>query len=178
MDSRVWYTMLVGLVVLERGVELWISRRSQKSLEARGGYEVGSGHYPWMVLLHATLPMACVAEVWIAPRVFHPVLGISMAFVVALAMSLRYWVISSLGERWTTRVVVLPGAPLVRTGPYRWLRHPNYLAVALEVAALPMIHSAWITATLFSTANALILKERLAVENTALGEVGAKREST
>jgi methyltransferase len=168
MDSKTWYTLLVALVVLERGLELLISRRNRIRLLARGGFEVGRGHYPWMVVIHATLPVACLWEVWALDRPFLPLLGTPMALLIVATMVMRYWVVATLEERWTTRVVVLPGAPLIRSGPYRWLDHPNYLAVALEVAALPLIHSAWISALLYSVANALVLRTRLAVENQAL----------
>jgi methyltransferase len=121
-----------------------------------------------MVALHATLPVACVAEVWLLGRPFRPLLGCAMVLVLAGTMALRYWVVASLQGRWTTRVVILPGIPLVRKGPYRWLKHPNYLAVVLEVAALPLVHSAWLTALFYSLANVLVLRARLSVESRAL----------
>ena len=103
--------------------------------------------------------------------------------LVALSMSLRYWAISSLGRRWNTRVVVLPGVPLEAAGPYRHLRHPNYLAVVIEIFALPLVHSAWLTAIVFSVLNLIVLRTRIAVEERALsfraaGQTGAPTGSS
>jgi methyltransferase len=92
-----------------------------------------------------------------------------MMLLLAGATGLRYWTITTLGERWTTRVLVRPGVPLVTRGPYRWLRHPNYLAVVIEIAALPLVHGAWLTAVIFSVLNAALLMVRIAAENEALG---------
>lgn len=169
LDSRWLYTLLVGLVAAERGIELVIARRNNRWLASRGGVEVGAGHYRWMVLLHSGFLVACVAEVWLGERPLVPPLAVSMLLVLVAAMSLRYWVIGTLGHRWTTRVICLPGEPLITTGPYRALRHPNYVAVAAEIVALPLVHSAWLTASLFSFANAWVLRARIRVEEEGLG---------
>ena len=109
------------------------------------------GHYRWMVLLHTAFLVCCPLEVWLLGRPFLPWLGIPMLLLlVVLATGLRYWVITTLDGRWTTRIVVLPGASPVTGGPYRFLRHPNYLAVITEIFALPLVHTAWITAIVFS----------------------------
>ena len=172
-DSRWLYTGLLGLVVIERLVELMITQRNGRRALARGGIEVKERNYPRMVALHTALLAACPAEVWLLDRPFLPALGWPMLALVAATMGLRYWAISSLGERWSTRVIVVPGDKAVRRGPYRWLRHPNYLAVVIEVAALPLIHSAWLTALLFSLGNAGVLRERIRIEEQALREHGA-----
>lgn len=168
VSSRALFLVLVAAVAVERLVELVISRRHERALRARGAVEAGAGHYPLMVGLHAALLVGAPAEVLLLDRPFLPWLGWPMLAVVAATMALRYWVVATLGERWTTRVLVLPGAPLVARGPYRFLRHPNYLAVVLEVAALPLVHTAWITALVCSLANLLVLALRIRVEDAAL----------
>lgn len=173
MDSRLLYTVLVLLVAVQRLVELAVSKRHERSLRARGAVEAGAGHYPVMVALHTLFLVSCVAEVWLLGRPFVPWLGWAALAVLAAAQGLRYWTISTLGERWTTRVLVPPGEPLETGGPFRYLRHPNYLAVALEIAALPLVHAAWLTAVVFSFANALLLRVRIGVEERALAAGGA-----
>lgn len=169
-DSRVLYTTLVVLVAVERAIELSVSRRNARATLARGGREFGREHYPVMVLLHALFLPACVIEVWLLERPFVPALGVPCLVLLALAQGLRYWAISSLGGRWSTRVVCVPGEPVIVLGPYRWLRHPNYLAVVSELFALPMVHTAWASALLFGLSNAVLLRVRIAVEEAALRE--------
>jgi methyltransferase len=145
-----------------------LSRRHERALRARGAVEAGAAHYPLMVAVHAAMLGGAGGEVLLLDRPFLPWLGWPMLAVVAATMALRYWVVATLGERWTTRVLVLPGAPLVAGGPFRLLRHPNYLAVAVEVVALPLVHTAWSTALLCGVANLLVLARRIRVEDVAL----------
>lgn len=166
--TQTLYLGLVAAVAVERLVELAITRRNLAWARARGGREHGDDHYPWMVAVHALFLVACPLEVIALDRPFLPLLGFPMLGVVAATMALRYWAIAALGKRWTTRVVVVPGMPVVTSGPYRWLRHPNYLAVAVEVAALALVHTAWLTALCFSAANAGVLRRRIAAEEAAL----------
>jgi methyltransferase len=169
VDSRVVFTVVVAVVALQRLWELRRSNRNLHALRARGGYEVGAGHYPWMVALHTAFLISCVAEVWLLRRPWKlEISAVALAVLVA-ALALRWWVLATLGERWTTRVMVLPDRELVMGGPYRWLRHPNYVVVVLEIAAIPMLHTAWMTAVIFSVANLLMLRVRIAVEDRALG---------
>lgn len=168
-----WFTGLMLLVGLERLVELVVSRRNTAWSLARGGREYGSGHYPVMVGLHVGLLVGAPLEVALADRPFLPVLGWSMLGLVVAAQVLRWWCIRTLDTRWSTRVVVVPGMPLVAAGPYRFMRHPNYLAVVLEGVALPMVHTAWITAVAFTIANLVLLRVRVRVEETALSTAGA-----
>ncbi len=153
---------------LERLVELALTERNAARLRARGGFEVGRAHFLPMALLHTGLLVAAPLEVFRLDRPFHPALGTVMLVLLAGTMALRYWAISSLGDRWTTRVFVVPEEPPAVKGPYRWLRHPNYLAVIVEVAVLPLVHTAWWTALAFSAANALMLRTRIRVEEEAL----------
>jgi methyltransferase len=167
------YTLFVLLVAFERLIELNTARRNAEWSFERGGSEYGSGHYPVMVLLHTGLLAGCLAEVHYGGRPFVPWFGWSMLGLVLAAQALRWWCVGTLGRRWNTRVIVVPGLPLVARGPYRLMRHPNYLAVVVEGAALPLVHGAWITALCFTLANARLLAVRLRCENAALGLAAA-----
>ncbi|MEV7118809.1 isoprenylcysteine carboxyl methyltransferase family protein [Kitasatospora griseola] len=162
------YTVLIALVAVERLAELLVARRNAAWSLARGGVEYGRGHYPPMVALHTGLLMGCLLEVRWAERPFLPGLGWPMLVLALAAQGLRWWCIGVLGPRWNTRVIVVPGLPLVAGGPYRWLRHPNYLAVAVEGFALPLVHTAWVTALGFTVLNSLLLATRLRCEEAAL----------
>jgi len=168
VSSAVAYTVLVALVALERLAELVVSQRNLRWSRQRGGVEAGAGHYPAMVVLHTGLLAGCLAEVWLADRPFLPGLGWPMLVVVLAAQALRWWCIATLGPQWNTRVVVVPGAGRIRSGPYRFLSHPNYVAVVAEGLALPLVHTAWLTALVFTVLNALLLRVRLRSESGAL----------
>ena len=178
VDSRVLYTALIALVVVERLVELRLSRRNIRQLKSQGAIEVGSDHYPAMVVMHTLFLISAPLEVWLLARPFILPLALAMLALLGVAMALRYWVIATLEGRWTTRVLCLPGAPLVATGPYRFMRHPNYLAVVIETFSLPMVHTAWMTATLFSLANTFVLRQRIRVEDKALQRYSAVFEDS
>ncbi|MDH6577435.1 isoprenylcysteine carboxylmethyltransferase family protein [Kitasatospora sp. MAP5-34] len=162
------YILLVLLTAAERLAELLVARRNATWSRSRRGVEYGPGHYPVMVLLHTALLAGCLAETRFAARPFVPALGWPMLTLVLAAQALRWWCIGTLGPRWNTRVIVVPGLPLVTTGPYRLFSHPNYLAVVAEGVALPLVHSAWITATAFTLLNLPLLAVRLRCENAAL----------
>jgi methyltransferase len=164
----IWYGLLVAAVAVERVAELVVARRNERWSSARGAIVTGQGHYPAMVALHTGLLVGCPAEVWLADRPFVPALAWPMLAVLAGAQALRWWCIWTLGPRWNTRVIVLPGLPLVTSGPYRLLRHPNYVAVVAEGAALPLVHTAWVTAAVFTVLNAALLTVRIRCENRAL----------
>ena len=117
----------------------------------------------------ALVALHFVLEVFFAHRPFIPWLGWPMLLVVVASTITRWWCATVLGKHWNPRVIVIPGAPLVRRGPYKWMHHPNYTAVVAEVAALPLMHSAWVTAIVFTAANALVLNTRIRIENKALG---------
>jgi len=166
-----WYLLLIGAVALERVAELVVSQRNLAWSRAQGGVEFGSGHYPAMVVLHTALLVGCVVEVAVLDRPFLPALAWPMLAVVLGAQVLRWWCISTLGRQWNTRVVVVPGASRVTGGPYRLLSHPNYVAVIAEGIALPLVHTAWITACVFTALNAALLVTRIRTENTALASL-------
>lgn len=167
--SLALYAALVLATGIERLVELVVSARNARWSLARGGRESGRGHFPAMVALHTGLLVACVAEAAITDRPFLPWLGWPALALVLASQALRWWCIAVLGPRWNTRVIVVPGLPLVRRGPYRVLSHPNYVAVVAEGLALPLVHTAWVTALTFTVLNAvLLLRFRIPAEERAL----------
>ena len=170
VDSRLLYLALIAVVAIERLLELVITTRNVRWARERGGLEFGRGHYPWMVALHTGFLLACPLEVFLLQRAFVPWLGWPMLVLVGLSMALRYWAVTTLGRRWSTRVVVVPGLPAVDGGPFRFLRHPNYVAVIVEGFALPLVHGAWVTALVFQALNAWILSVRIGVEERSLRE--------
>ncbi|MDH6182307.1 methyltransferase [Microbacteriaceae bacterium SG_E_30_P1] len=168
------YVAFVLATGAERIFELVVSRRNAAAAFARGGVEYGQRHFPWMVALHTGLLLACIAEVILLDRPFLPWLGWPMLVIAVACQVARYWIIRSLGQQWNTRVIVVPGAGRVADrGLYRWFTHPNYVVVAVEGIALPLIHTAWITAIAFTVLNAiLLLGFRIPTENRALRELG------
>jgi methyltransferase len=168
-----WLGCFLGFLALQRATELWISARNARRLLARGGREVGRDHFRWLVLLHTLFPLCLIAEVlWLRARPgrWTP----CWVALWVLAQGLRWVAMGTLGERWSARVIVLPGAPRVRTGVYRFLRHPNYVAVALELLAGPLAFGAWRTAAVFSVANMFALRVRIRCENRALDQAEAE----
>jgi methyltransferase len=168
VTSLIVYWVLLGVIACERVAELVVSARHAKGLLRRGGVEYGFGHFPVMVAMHVALIAGCVLEPLLTHATFSPGLGWTMLTVTVLANGLRWWCIRTLGSRWTARVIVLPGEPLVRSGPYRWFSHPNYVAVIVEGFALPLTGSAWITAVTFTVLNAALLTVRIRCETRAL----------
>jgi methyltransferase len=154
--------VILALVTLQRLGELVLSDRNTKRLLERGAHEVAAGHYPLIVAVHA-LWLACLW--WLAPG--RGVDGFWLGMFVLLQLA-RIWVIATLGPRWTTRIIVLPDAPLVRRGPYRFVDHPNYLVVVGEIAALPLAFGLWQLALIFSLLNAAVLAIRVREENRAI----------
>ncbi len=166
-----WFALLIGLVAVERLAEMVVAERNRSWSRAQGGIEFGAGHYPVMVVLHVGLLVGCLVEPVVWDRPFIPVLGWPMLAIVVAAQGLRWWCISTLGRQWNTRVVIIPGAARVSGGPYRFVPHPNYVAVIIEGIALPLVHTAWLTAVVFTALNAVLLSTRIGVENTALSSL-------
>ena len=154
--------VILALVTLQRLGELWLSNRNTRRLLATGAHEVGASHYPLIVALHA---LWLAALWWLGSS--RPVDGFWLGVFVGIELA-RIWVLASLGRRWTTRIIVLPQAPLVRRGPYRWVNHPNYLVVIAEIAVLPLVFGLWQIALIFSLLNAAVLTVRIREENRAL----------
>jgi methyltransferase len=175
VESLVAFTILVALVGVERLAELVVSVRNAAWSRERGGVETGQGHYPFMVVLHTGLLVGALVEAWVRRPDVPPWLAWSMTLVVLASQALRWWCIATLGRRWNTRVIVVPGMPPVHGGPYRWLRHPNYVAVVVEGAALPLVHAAWVTALVFTVLNAALLAVRIRVEDQALATLPSGR---
>jgi methyltransferase len=173
VTSPGFFTVVVALVALERLAELVISNRNAAWSLRHGGRETGRRHYAVMVVLHSGLLVGMLVEAWVRRPDVPAALAWSMLALAVGSQALRWWCITTLGVRWNTRVIVVPDLPLVRSGPYRLLSHPNYVAVVLEGVALPLVHAAWVTAAVFTVANAVLLTVRLRVENSALATVTA-----
>lgn len=176
MTASLLYYGFLALLVAERMFELRLSARHARRAFEQGGVEVGERHFVVMKALHTAFFAGCVLEVWGLDRPFLPALAAPMLGLALAAQALRWWAVTSLGPAWNVRVIVVPGAPLVTRGPYRYLRHPNYLAVALEGIAVPLMHTAWLTALSFSIANAALLAVRIRSEEQALALLGAGAE--
>jgi methyltransferase len=162
--------LAVGLVALQRLLELVLSRRNERILRARGAVERGQGHYPLIVAMHASWLGSTFVEGALRGPAFPTYWPVPLALFL-LVQLLRYWAISSLGENWNTKILVVPGAELVQRGPYRYFRHPNYVVVVVEIVTFPLIFGAWITALVFSVLNTILLFVRIKEENRALAEL-------
>ena len=158
--------LIVGFLVLQRLVELVIARRNHRALAARGAIEFGRRHYPVLVAVHAGWLLALLGTIDPQTPVSIPLLAVFVMLECG-----RVWVVVTLGSRWTTRIMVLPGARRIRSGPYRYLNHPNYLIVCGEIAVVPLMFGAWTLAVIASALNLLALRTRILVENKALAEV-------
>ena len=166
-----WYVLLISAVVVERLVELAEANRNRSWSLAHGGLEFGARHYPAMITLHTGLLVGCLVEPIALDRPFIPALGWPMFAIVLAAQALRWWCITTLNRQWNTRVIIIPGADRITGGPYRFVPHPNYVAVITEGIALPLVHTAWITACAFTILNAMLLRARIKVEDAALARL-------
>jgi methyltransferase len=162
--------LAVSLVALQRLLELWLSRRTGRILRARGAVERGQEHYPLIVAMHVLWLLSTFVEGALRGLDFPAYWPLPLALFF-LVQPLRYWAIFSLGENWNTKILVVPGAQLVRRGPYRYFKHPNYFAVVVEILTFPLIFGAWITALVFSVLNAILVSVRIRDENQALAEL-------
>jgi methyltransferase len=176
MTSLTAFTVLVALVGLERIAELVVSTRNAAWSRERGGVESGLGHFPFMVVLHTGLLVGALLEAWLRRPDVPSLLAWSMLALVVASQALRWWCIATLGRHWNTRVIVVPGLPPVTSGPYRLVRHPNYVAVVVEGVALPLVHAAWWTAVVFTVLNAGLLAVRIRTEDAALATLPGEPE--
>lgn len=163
------FFILLLFVVTQRLVELVIARRNEKTMKAKGAYEIGASHYPYMIALHSLFFICLIAEVLyfdLRPSSFFPY----MLLLFLLVQGLRVWCLASLGTFWNTKIIILPGAKVVAKGPYVFIRHPNYLIVLIEIALLPLMFGAYFTAITFSMLNIVMLSVRIPIEERALRE--------
>ena len=163
------YLAILAALMLERVFHLALAARNARRAFAAGAVERGRGHYPAIAAFHALFLLSAAAEAIVFRRPFPGALGwIALGGAIG-AQALRYWSIATLGSRWNTRIIVFPGAAPIDRGPYRFMRHPNYLAVIVEIACVPMIHGCWLTAIAFSIGNAALLRVRIRAEEAAMG---------
>jgi methyltransferase len=162
------YIALLILVGVERLVEVAISNRNQRAMKAQGAEKIPEPHYPWLVMFHAAVLVSAGLEVLFLHRPLIPALALSMAVVFLLSNVLRWWVIRLLGRLWNVQIMDSSRIGFVTSGPYRWIRHPNYLGVILEVFSLPMMHTAWLTAIFATLGYLAILRGRIRMEDGAL----------
>ncbi|WP_342505773.1 isoprenylcysteine carboxylmethyltransferase family protein [Sporosarcina sp. FSL K6-2383] len=170
------FSTIISIVILQRLIELLIARRNEKWMLAQGAFEVGTAHYPMMVTMHIAFFVSFLLEVMIFERVLSPI-WIVLLGIFLLAQTARIWCLLSLGKFWNTKIIVLPGADVVRRGPYRWVRHPNYMIVTIELLILPLLFGAYFTAVLFTLLNVWMLSVRIPAEEKALKEATNYRET-
>lgn len=163
------FLFIISFIIVQRLVELLIARDNERWMRSQGAYEVGAGHYPWMVAMHSTFFFSLILEVMLFNRPLSSVWPLFLGLFV-VAQVLRIWCLASLGKFWNTKIIILPGADVVRKGPYKWIRHPNYLIVTTELLVLPLFFSAYWTAIVFGLLNAWMLSVRIPAEEKALRE--------
>ena len=157
-----------GFTILERIVELVVSKQNQAWSFERGGLEYGESHYKWMVLMHAGFLLTMLGEFFSFQSIMPNSVRMGAIFIAGICQLFRWWIIKTLGRQWNTRVIIVPGLSRITAGPYRYLKHPNYLVVAVETFVLPLIFGSWRTAVIFSVLNAFMMRVRIRVENDAL----------
>ena len=168
MSMEMIAILIFTFTVVERLIEMRISKKNALWSFERGGVEFGGDHYKWMVTMHSAIFVCILAEYFVFHPAFPGALIKSAMILAVVCQILRWWIISTLGRRWNTRVIVVPNLPLVKNGIYRFVKHPNYIVVAIELVALPMVFGAWRTAIVFTLFNSLLMSVRLKIENEAL----------
>jgi len=160
--NSIWFIIFIVFLIIQRFTELYISKRNEKWLLAQGAIEYGCGHYPYIVALHTLFIVSLIAEYYLTGG--QPVSYIALSLFILL-LTFKYWVLSSLGTYWNTRIYRIPGAVAVRKGPYKLFKHPNYVDVVCEIAIIPLVFHLYYTAIVFSVLNAVMLSVRIRVEN-------------
>ena len=173
MSGTALLVLAVLLVAAQRIGELFVARRNERRARTKGAIEKGRGHYPFIVALHSLWLVSTLAEGLLRGPEF-PVFWPAPLALFLLVQPLRYWVLFSLGESWNTKILVVPGVTPVRRGPYRYINHPNYVVVVVEILAFPLVFGAWFTALVFSALNAAVLYVRIREENKALSELAER----
>lgn len=169
------FSSIVGFVIVQRIVELFVARNNERWIRGQGGYEVGARHYPYMVGIHVGFFLSLIFEFLMFERELPSLWPVLFIIFVGLQI-MRVWVIASLGRFWNTKILVLPGAHVVKKGPFRFLRHPNYVVVSLEILVIPLMFGAYFTALIFALLNLIILCVRIPMEEAALREVTNYKE--
>ncbi|QFF99764.1 isoprenylcysteine carboxyl methyltransferase [Psychrobacillus glaciei] len=164
------FFIIIFLVIIQRITEVFIAKQNEKKMLAQGAYEVGASHYPYMVTLHVSFFICLIAEVLVFNRGISPLFPLFF-LIFLIVQALRIWCLRSLGSFWNTKIIILPGAHVVTKGPYLYLKHPNYVVVCIEIALLPLIFQAYITAICFTLLNLAMLSVRIPLEERALMEV-------
>jgi methyltransferase len=177
MVSQALYSVLIAAIALQRLSEVALSRRNRAWALARGALEFGSRQLPAIKLLHTAFLCGCLIEVGSGARPFIPALGVPCLAIIVACQAVRYWTVATLGPRWNVSILVIPGLPLEQGGPYRFLRHPNYLVVVFEGLAIPLVHSAWLSALLFTLVNVPLLRARIHCEEAAFQKHAASPEA-
>jgi methyltransferase len=172
--TRLWFAGFVAALGLQRLLELRLSQRNERRMRQRGGHEHAPETYRWIVTLHAAWFVAMLLEVFAGRREFRPRLAALALSLVALGQALRLTAIRTLGPRWSTRIMTVPGpeGARIQQGIYKYIRHPNYLGVELEILSVPLVHNAYLTSAMFGVANALLLRDRIRREEQALDASG------
>ena len=163
------FYIILSIVIVQRLLELVIAKRNEKNMRAQGAYEVGASHYPLMILLHVSFFISLLVEVTTFNLTPSPLFLVFLILFLCV-QGLRVWCLMSLGSFWNTKIIILPGANVVTKGPYKYLRHPNYLVVSMEIALLPLMFEAYFTAICFTILNAMMLSIRIPTEERALKE--------
>ena len=163
------FFILISLVIIQRLIEVAIAKRNEKRMLAKGAYEVGASHYPYMVTMHICFFISLIVEVLVFDRTIAP-LFLAFLFLFVTVQLLRIWCLTSLGSFWNTKIIILPEANVVKNGPYTFMRHPNYVVVCLEIILLPIMFQAYFTAIVFTLLNIAMLSVRIPAEEKALRE--------
>lgn len=169
------FIVVISIVIIQRLIELIVASKNEKWMRSQGAFEVGADHYPVMVLMHTGFFVTLLLEVTALDRPLSPI-WLVLLTIFLIAQVMRIWCLTSLGKYWNTKILVLPGADVVKKGPYRWIRHPNYLIVTVELLTLPLLFGAYFTAILFTVLNLWMLSVRIPAEENALKEVTNYKE--
>ncbi|MFH0347529.1 isoprenylcysteine carboxyl methyltransferase family protein [Bacillus vallismortis] len=167
------FWLLIAILIAQRAAEMAVARQNEQKVKKQGAIEFGESHYPYIIIMHILFFLSLTAEVLLMNK--QPSswwIGIAAAILIVQAV--RYWALCSLGAYWNTKILVVPGAELVKKGPYKWMKHPNYTVVILEILLIPLLYQAYVTMCLFSNVNAVLLTVRIRTEDKALEEFSIK----